>query len=69
MTDLEIADWDACRLACRHAHAAGLNHGHEDVQIIELEAASNPVAPAHGGTPLGFLIWADRTIAALPCYV
>src|SRR4051812_11314853 len=45
---LEVCDGPGnCRLgcvqlSCRHAHTAGLNHGHQYMQIVELEAASNP---------------------------
>ncbi|HVV63618.1 MAG TPA: hypothetical protein VHD14_17855 [Pseudolabrys sp.] len=36
------------QLRCRLAHAAALDHGHQNMQVVELEAASDPVGPAHG---------------------
>jgi hypothetical protein len=31
----------------RFAHAAGLHHGHEDVQILQLHPASDAIAQLH----------------------
>jgi hypothetical protein len=34
----------------RLPHAASLHHGHEDVQILKLHAASDAIAQLHVGT-------------------
>ena len=48
--DLEMAGWVVLRSVGRLAHAAGLHHGHEDVQVVQLHSAADAIAQLHGGT-------------------
>jgi hypothetical protein len=40
-----------CKVLRRLVHAAGLNHGHENAHIVQLEAAFNALDLIHDGTP------------------
>ena len=50
------------------AHAARLHDGHQDVQVLELQAASDAIAQLHGSTHVGIGMRSSKNIIILLWY-
>jgi hypothetical protein len=45
---LETAGWEVLRSFAVFSHAAGLDKGHHDLKVTQLEPALGAVVPGHG---------------------
>jgi hypothetical protein len=47
------------------SHAAGLDDGHQDIEIVQFEAASNAIGPRHNGHPFQIVMVASSNTIIL----
>src|SRR5262245_42813949 len=48
---------------CALAHAAGLHHGHQHVEVVKLDSTSYPIAHPHVVFSIALPLWGHREIA------